>query len=208
MQLDQFYVSIIQLTLMDALVIGAGAGLLVSTYFGMKLKRQESGAFSWLLGGTTAIIFGTIFGWYIMNTVGYIVAWSGSPIHGLVGTDLTDWADTMAAFFAPNQMLSIGFAMMGALFGVGWGYGIGSRPDDTSIIGNLIATLGVVAILCGLLLTILQSLLVLSAVVAFQYILLANATILELYGIGLILKLWKAESPSDAVESKTDELVV
>ncbi len=154
MQLDQFYLSILQMTLIDALALGAGAAMLASTFLGIKLKRMDIDAFSWLLGGIVAIVFGTIFGYYIMNTVGYIVAWSGSPVQGLTGTDLTDWTGTLAALFAPYQMQAVGLAVMGALFGIGWGYGIGARPEDNSLLGNLITTLGVIAIFVGLLCTI------------------------------------------------------
>ena len=211
MQLDQFYLSLIQITLFDAIAIGAAAGLLASTYVGIKLKRQESSTFSWLLGGIAAIIFGTLFGYYVMNTVGFIVAWSGSPIQGLAGADLTEWADTMAAFFAPYQMHAAGFAMLGALFGIGWGYGIGSRPDDTSKLGNLIATFGVIAIVAGLLLTMLPSFLALTNDVAFLYLVMFNGLVLLCYGIRFMLieirgdspreeETWEREKPEELIE--------
>ncbi len=208
MQLDQFYLTIIQITLIDALAIGAGAGMLASTYFGIKLKRHESGEFSWLLGGTAAIAFGTIFGYFIMNTVGFIVAWSGSPIHGLAGADLTEWTDTMAALFAPVQIQAAGLAMMGALFGVGWGYGIGSRPDDTSKLGNLIATLGVSAIVMGLLFIMLPSFVTLAATDALWYLAVVNGLILLSYGIRVAMNHFRGDSPSESEESTVEELIV
>ncbi|TFH05841.1 MAG: hypothetical protein E4H14_11930 [Candidatus Thorarchaeota archaeon] len=208
MQLDQFYLSIIQMTLIDAIALGAGAGMLACTYFGINLRRKESDGFSWLIGGTFAIIFGTIFGYYVMNTVGFIVTWSGSSIQGLAGADLTEWADTIAALFAPVQMQAAGFAMMGALFGVGWGYGIGARPDDTSKLGNLIATLGVTAILMGLLFMLLPSFITYTYDVAFMYLLLFNGLILLCYGIGAVMNQRQDDSSSEYVKSAVEELIV
>jgi len=208
MQLDQFYTGIIQITLFDALVIGAAAAMLVGTFFGIKLKRQESGSSTWLFGGAAGIAFGTIFGYYIMNTVGYIVAWSGSSIHGLTGSDLLEWTDTMVAFFAPYQMQAAGFAMMGVLFGIGWGFGIGARPDDTSVIGNLITTLGVVAIVVGLLLMMMPGFLTLSYDTAFLYLLLFNGLIVLCYGIGFMVKQTHGDSPSEFEPSQPEELIV
>ena len=208
MQLDQFYLSIIQITLLDAIAIGAAAGLLVSTYFGIKLKRQESGVFSWMLGGTIAIVFGTILGWLAMNTVGYAAAWSGSPIQGLGGADLTEWNNTLAAFFAPYQMQAAGFAMMGAIFGIGWGYGIGARPDDTSLLGNIIATLGVIAILAGMTLSILPAFISLLWDTAFLYLVLINGLILLCYGIASTVNQLRVASPPEPEVTEKDELMV
>lgn len=207
MQLDQFYISIIQLTLIDALAIGAGAGMLVSTIFGIKLKRQESSAFSWMLGGTASIIFGSIIGYYIMNTVGFIVVWSGSPIQGLAGADLIEWADTIAALFAPVQMEAAWLAMMGAIFGIGWGFGIGSRPDDTSLLGNIIATLGVIAIFMGLLFMMLPSFVTLATADAFAYLMTFNVLILLCYGIGAMMIHFRKDSPSESEERVVEELI-
>ena len=208
MQLDQFYISIIQMTLIDALALGAGAGMLASTLVGIKLNRQESGAFSWMLGGTAAIIFGSIFGYYIMNAVGFIVAWSGSSIQGLAGADLIEWAATLAAQFGLAQMQAAGLAVMGALIGIGWGFGIGSRPDDTSKLGNTIATLGVIAIFMGLLFMMLPSFVTLSTADAFGYLVTFNVLILLCYGIGAMMIHFRKDSPSESEESKVEELIV
>ncbi|MHA1864127.1 MAG: hypothetical protein ACTSWA_10200 [Candidatus Thorarchaeota archaeon] len=210
MQLDQFYISIIQITLMDAIAIGAAAGFLVSTYFGIKLKRKDSNAFSWVLGGAAASIMGAILGLLTMNAVGYFAAWSGSPIQGLVGADLTEWSGTIAAFFAPYQMQSAGFALMGALFGIGWGYGIGSRPDDTSLTGNIIAISSVIAFLGGFILTMLPGFITLSYDIAFLYLLLFNGLILACYGIGFVVNQMRDDAPDSPREyepSKPEELI-
>ncbi len=207
MQLDQFYISIIQLTLIDALAIGAGAGMLVSTIFGIKLKRQERGAFSWMLGGTASIIFGSILGYYIMNTVGFIAAWSGSSIQGLAGADLIEWADTITVLFAPVQMQAAGLAVMGALFGIGWGFGIGSRPDDTSKLGNIIATLGVIAIVMGLLFMMLPGFVTLTTADAFGYLVAFNVLILLCYGIRAMMIHFRKDSPSESEERVVEELI-
>jgi hypothetical protein len=143
-----------------------------------------------------------------MNTVGAIVAWSGSPIQGLAGADLTEWADTMAAQFAPVQMHAVGFAIIGALFGVGLGHGIGARPTDTSILGNLIATLGVIAILMGLLFVILPIFITLTVADAFLYLVLFNGLILSCYGIRAGMIHFRGDSPSEIEESTAEELVV
>ncbi|MFW9843724.1 MAG: hypothetical protein ACFFEV_04045 [Candidatus Thorarchaeota archaeon] len=208
MQLGQFYLDILQITLIDAIVLGAGAGMLASTYFGIKLKRVESGGYSWLLGGTAAVIFGTFFGYYIMNTVGFIVAWSGSSIQGLAGADLIEWTDTMATAFAGVQTQAAGFAVMGSLFGMGLGYGIASRPDDTSLLGNVIATLGIIAIVMGLLFMMLPSFITLPTADAFGYLLTFNVLILLCYGIGAMMIHFRKDTPSESKESTVEELIV
>ena len=207
MQLDQFYISIIQITLMDAIAIGAGAGFLFSTYFGIKLKRNDNPAFAWLLGGAVVIIIGTILGLITMNAVGYVAAWAGSPLLGLQGADLTEWSDTIAAFFAPYQMQAAGFAMMGALFGIGWGYGIGARPDDTSVVGNIIATSAIIAMFGGFLLTMLPGVLTLSTDVAFLYLGLFNGLILLCYGIAYVVNQRRVDSPTESEESEVEVIV-
>ncbi len=192
---------------MDAIAIGAAAGFVASSIFGLKLKRHNSPATSWIFGGTIAIIMGTIAGLFIMNTVGFVAAWSGSPIQGLVGADLTEWSDTIAAIFAPYQMLAAGFAMIGALFGMGWGYGIGSRPDDTSLFGNTIATSAVLAILGGFILSILPIFIALSSYDAFLYLLLFNGLILACYGIAAVANHERADSPTESEERVVEELI-
>ena len=207
MQLDQFYLSILQMTLIDALALGAGAAMLASTFLGIKLKRMDIDAFSWLLGGIVAIVFGTIFGYYIMNTVGYIIAWSGSPIQGLTGTDLTEWTGTLAALFAPYQMQAAKLALIGSLFGIGWGIGIGARPEDNSLLGNLLTTLGVIAIFMGLLFTILQTFVSLPYAVADLYLNLFIGLVLLCYGIGGVLNHYREDTVEAVLESIEDELV-
>ncbi|MHA1289819.1 MAG: hypothetical protein ACTSPB_20760 [Candidatus Thorarchaeota archaeon] len=210
MQLDQFYLNLIQITLLDAIVIGAGAAMLAGAFFGIKLKRQNSSTLTWLFGGAAGIAFGTIFGYYIMNTVGYIVAWSGSTIHGLTGTDLLEWTDAMATSYAPYQMQAAGFAMMGVLFGIGWGYGIGARPDDTSLVGNLITTLGVIAIVMGLLFMLLPSFVTYAYDTAFLYLLLLNGLIVLGYGMMFMAGQMRGGSPDSPTEyepSKPEELI-
>lgn len=193
---------------MDAIAIGAGAGFLFSTYFGIKLKRNDSPAFAWLLGGAVVIIIGTILGLFTMNAVGYVAAWSGSPLQGLQGADLIEWSDTIAEFFAPYQMQAAGFAMMGALFGIGWGYGIGARTDDTSVKGNFVATLAIIAMFGGFLLTMLPGVLTLSADIAFLYLALFNTLILLCYGLGFVVNQWRVDSPSESEGSDVEELIV
>ena len=208
MQLDQFYISIIQITLMDAIAIGAGAGFLVSTYFGIKLKRKDSNAFSWLFGIAAAIIIGTILGLFTMNAVGYITVWNGSSLLGLQGADLIEWSDTIAAAYAPYQMQAAGFAMMGTLFGIGWGYGIGGRTDDTSVVGNIVATSAIIALFGGFLLTMLPGLLTLSYDTAFLYLLLFNGLIALCYGIGYVVNQSRVDSPPESGVSNVEELIV
>ncbi len=193
---------------MDAIVIGAGAGFLFSTYFGIKLKRNDSPAFAWLLGGAVVIIIGTIVGLFTMNAVGYVAAWAGSPFQGLQGAELIEWSDTIAAVFAPYQMQAAGFAMMGALFGIGWGYGIGGRTDDTFVVGNLIATLSVFAIFGGLMLTMLPGLLTLSYDTAFLYLGLFNVLILLCYGIAYVVNQRRVDPPMESEGSEVEELIV
>jgi len=207
MQLDQFYLSLINMTLIDALAIAAGAGILLSTCIGIMMARRDSETFSWILGGTGAIIAGTIFGFVIMNGVGSLVAWSGSPIQGLAGADLTEWVNTITTTFAPLQMQAAGFALMGALFGIGLGYGIGSRPDDASKLGNLIATLGVIAIVMGVMFMLLPSFIVYTYDVAFMYLILLNGLIIGCYGLGVFVNRSRKNSPSEFEPSIVEELI-
>lgn len=208
MQLDQFYISVIPITLMDAIAIGAGAGFLVSTFFGIKMKRKDSNAFSWLLGGAAAIILGTILGLITMNAVGYITVWNGSSLLGLQGADLIEWSDTIAAIYALYQMQAAGFAMMGTLLGIGWGHGIGSRPDDTSLLGNITATLAIIAMFGGFLLTMLPGVLTLSTDVVFLYLGLFNVLILLCYGIAYVVNPRRVDSPTESGEPEVEELIV
>jgi len=208
MQLDQFYISIIQITLMDAIAIGASVGFLFSTYFGIKLKRKESTTLSWLLGGAAGIIIGTILGLIAMNAVGYVTIWNGSSLLGLQGADLTEWSDTIAAFYAPYQMQAAGFAMMGALFGIGWGYGIGARPDDTSVVGNIIATSAIIAMFGGFLLMMLPGVLTLSYDTAFLYLGLFNGLIALCYGIAYVANQARIDPPMESEGSEVEELIV
>lgn len=208
MQLDDFYIGILQISLLDAIVIGAAAGMIAATCFAIKLKRRESDHITWLLGGVAATIFGTIIGYYTMNTVGYVVAWSGSPIQGLAGTDLLDWETALIALYAPSQMHAAGFAMIGALLGIGLGYGIGARPEDTSRLGNLIATFGVIAIVAGLLFMFLPSFITLSSDTAFLYLLLLNGLLVLGYGIRYVVNQMRGDSPPEYEPSQPEELIV
>ncbi|MGY5871270.1 MAG: hypothetical protein RTV72_03405 [Candidatus Thorarchaeota archaeon] len=208
MQLDNFYINIIQITLLDAITIGAAAGMLATTIFGLKLKRQESNTIQWLIGGTIASIIGTVFGYCIMNAIGFLTAWAGSPIHGLAGADLIEWTDTITANFAPYQMHAAGFALFGALLGIGWGYGIGGRPDDTSKLGNLIATLGAIAIIAGLLLTLMPSIISLSDTLAFLYLVMFNGLVVLCYGIIYLGIRWGYDTPRTLIAIALSELLL
>ena len=208
MQLDQFYLSIIQISLIDAISLGAGAGLLVCTYIGIMIKRGEFGGFSWVLGGTGAVVIGTSIGWFVMTTTGFIVEWSGSAIQGLTGADLVEWTDTIASTFPYFQMHAAGFAMMGSLLGIGLGYGIASHPDDTSLLGNLIAILGVAVIVTGLMCMLLPSFITLADADAFLYLVMINGVIVLGYGIRSLVNQMRGDSTSEHAQSAADELIV
>ncbi|MBE0526718.1 hypothetical protein E4H12_08255 [Candidatus Thorarchaeota archaeon] len=208
MQLDDFYIGILQISLLDAIAIGAAAGMIAATCFGFKLKRRESDHITWLLGGAAATIFGTIIGYCVMNLVGYVVIWTGSPIQGLAGTDLLDWETTLVALYAPYQMHAAGFALVGALLGIGLGYGIGERPEDTSRLGNLIATFGVIAIVAGLLFMFLPSFITLPSDTAFLYLLLLNGLLVLGYGIRYLVNRPRGESPPEYTSSQPEELIM
>lgn len=208
MQLDVFYVSLISVTFLDAIAFGSAAALLVTTLFGLKLKRQSSGEFSWLIGGLIGIIIGTGLGWFVMNAIGFVAVWSGSPCFGLQGADLTEWTVSLNTLFAQYQMHAVGIAMIGALFGIGWGYGVGAKPDDTSLLGNLIATIGVVAILIGMELTFLQTFVTYTNDVAFLYLFLVNGLILLGYGIMFVVNQRRMDSSNEYEPSKPEELIV
>ena len=143
-----------------------------------------------------------------MNTVGFVVAWSGSSIQGLTGSNLIEWADTLTAEFAPVQMHAAGLAVMGVLFGIGLGYGIGTRPDDTSILGNTIGTLGVIAIFMGFLFMILPSFVSLPTANADGYLVTSIILVLLCYGIGALLIHVRKDSPSESEERVVEELIV
>ncbi|MFW9770084.1 MAG: hypothetical protein ACFFF9_09845 [Candidatus Thorarchaeota archaeon] len=158
MNLSGYYTAIIRITLMDAIVLGAGAGLLVAAYLGMK-ARQRNITFRNLFKsyGIAGAILGTLTGYICMNIVGYFVAFSGSPFHGLSGVDLIEWNNFTSSIFTQYQFHAIGFALFGSLLGNGWGYSI--RPEETSRSGNTFATLGIFGLLGGLSLMIMPTVL-------------------------------------------------
>ena len=207
MQLDQFYLTIIQMSLHDAISLGAAAALLVGTFFGIKLKRLQADKFQWLFGGGAGAVFGTVFGYYIMNIIGYLVALSGSLFYGLSGADLIEWGDTITAVFAPYQMQAVGFALLGVLLGIGWGYGIGARPDDTSLIGNLVATIGLLAIVGGLICTTLTSFLLLTYDTAFLYLVILNGLVLIGYAIGYMVNQRRENLEATEILVEVEELI-
>ena len=96
---------------------------------------------------------------------------------------------------------------MGALFGMGWGYGIGSQPDDTSLMGNTIATSAVIAILCGFILSFLPFVLTLSADITILYFGVFNGLILLGYGIASFVNRPRVDSPSEYEPSRPEELI-
>ena len=162
------------------------------------------------MGGFIGIVLGTVLGWFAMNVFGTFVAWAGSPMFGLEGADLTAWTETIAAVFATYQMEAAGFAMIGALFGLGWGRAIGARPDDTSLLGNLIATVGVLAILTGMEVSILQSFITFSNETAFLYLVLVNGLIVLGYGIMYIINEMRDDVVEVPVETpvESEDLIV
>ena len=204
MQLDPFYISIIQISLIDAIAIGASSGWLAATIFGIKLKRGNSGSSMWLIGGTAGVVFGTFIGYLTMNLIGSVLIWSGTPIQGLTGPDLSDWSATIITTFSPYHMQTIGFSIIGALFGVGWGYAIGARPDDTSIFGNLVATLGAISVFCGMLFIVLQSFILLSDFVAIVYLSMFSGLIIIGYALAAVVNIRR----EDSQVATTEELVV
>jgi len=195
------------MSLHDAISLGAGAALLVGTFFGIKLKRYQANWFQWFTGGGAGVVFGTIFGYYIMNLIGQMVALSGSLIHGLAGTDLVEWGDSIASAFTPYQMHAAGFALLGVLLGIGWGYGIGARPDDTSVLGNLIATGGLLAIVGGLICTTLTSFLVLAYETAFLYLAILNGLVVMGYAIGFLVNQRREDSQATEILIEVEELI-
>ncbi len=199
MQLGQYYLDIIRITGMDAIVLGAGAGLLVATYFGMRLRRENGGTISNSVYGVAGVILGTLFGYFAMNAVGYFVALSGTPFHGLLGSDLIEWRSNTSLVFTRYQVHAVGFAMVGSWFGLGWGYGI--RPDETSLFGNIIATLGVFALLGGLLLMIMPQFLSLPP----SYLTVINGIFVLCYVIALRFTKTSTDSSLEPENSEKEE---
>jgi hypothetical protein len=202
MQLGGYYTEIIRITLMDAIVLGAGAGLLVATYFGMKArKRGVTLPNLFIPYGIVGVILGTLVGYVCMNVVGYFVAFSGSPFHGLSGADLIEWNNFTSSRFTQYQFHAIGFAMFGSWLGSGWGYSI--RPDETSRLGNIIATLGVFGLLGGLLLMIMPRFLYSSP----NSLTLLNVLILLCYTITLLYSEKGVDSTQQSDDSGREQMI-
>jgi hypothetical protein len=91
--------------------------------------------------------------------------------------------------------------MVGSWFGIGWGYGI--RPDETSLFGNIIATLGVFALLGGLLLMIMPTFLYLSP----SYLSVINGIFVLCYVIALRFTKIDTDSLLEPGNSEKDELI-
>jgi hypothetical protein len=201
MQLGEYYTDMIRISLMDSIVIGAAAGLLVATYFGTKIRRERGSTFSDSSYGIAGIILGTLFGYLCMIAVGYFVALSGSPFHGFSGVDLIEWNNSTSIAFTQYQLHAIGFAMLGSWFGIGWGYSI--RTEDASLIGNVFASLGLIGLLGGFMLAIMPSFLLSSP----NTLTLLNALVGLCYAIALLFNEQRINSLQQPDDSKIEEMI-
>ena len=157
-QLDGFFIEIIRVTFLDAIIIGMMAGLIVSAVYGIKLGRHKSTAsIRWVFGGVLALAIATAVGWIITQSIGQVIAWAGEGIHGLEGPELRHWRDLVSAMLATYQMEAVVFSLVGALLGVGWGYGVGIEPQGKASAGGIVlSTLAICVFIAGVTLNAIQ----------------------------------------------------
>ena len=157
-QLDGFFIEIIRVTFLDAIIIGMMAGLIVSAVYGIKLGRHKSTAsISWVFGGVLALAIATAVGWVVIQLIGQVVVWTGEGIHGLEGLELGHWRNLVSAMFATYQMEAVVFSLVGALLGVSWGYGVGIEPRGEASAGGIaLSTLAICVCIAGFTLIAIQ----------------------------------------------------
>ena len=160
---------LVQVSLLDGISLAVGASFIIASIFGLILTRRTGLNITWGLGTLASIIISVISGILIMTSLGFFFSWTGSAIHGLTSTDLTDWTTLISTEFGsyPYQVLALTF--IGALGGHAMGYAAGTRPkDEATTFATVFSILGVSAIAIGLTLTLLQNLLAQSLLVLFS----------------------------------------
>lgn len=168
MQLDAFFMGLIQVSLLDGLALALGAAFIIATICGIVLTRRTGLNITWGLGTIASLIIGVISGLAVMAFVGFLAIWAGSGIHGLSGADLNNWTEITSTAFGSSQIQGIILAYVGALAGIAMGYGIAIRPkEEATRFGIGFSILGVCALAIGFTLTMLPTILTLSTLLLF-----------------------------------------
>jgi hypothetical protein len=157
---NMFLSSIISTALLDGLVLGLGGSFILSSVCGVYITRRRPSNVTWAFGGILALITSTISGLIVYFFIGLVTFWAGPAVHGLSGTDLNLWNSLVSTLFSINQYLAIMSSYMGAIAGLGMGYGIGVRPrEEATTFGVVWAVLAVFILLTGLAFIFLQTVL-------------------------------------------------
>ncbi|TFG33495.1 hypothetical protein EU527_08060 [Candidatus Thorarchaeota archaeon] len=171
MQLDAFFMELIQVSLFDGIAIGLGSAFIVTCFCALLLTRKMSISITWSVAAIATILIGTLSGFLVMNSIGFFAVWSGSAIHGLSGDDLISWTSTIASTFNSYQIQVISLSYLGSLAGLAMGYGIGiPQKYKFTISGTIFSILGVSALLIGFTLIMLPTVLNLDVILLYVII--------------------------------------
>jgi len=194
MQLDTFYVGLIQTSLFDGLVLGLGVALFVASVLGIIMTRRYSLGVTWSLSAIALIIIGIASGYLFMTFTGIMTSWAGTGIHNLSGAVLTDWTSLVATMFGTYQDYALVLSYIGAILGLGMGYGTGILPkEEFTTFGTFISILGVGALAIGLTLAFLPFLITQS--ISILYLFSAMITLLF---VGYLFNCHRKSAPEDS----------
>jgi len=169
MQLNAFFMNLIQISILDGIALAVGAAFIIAALCGIFLARRMDLNITWGLGTIASLIIGVVVGIVVMTSFGYYFVWSGSNCYGLSGSDLTNWTSLISAEFGSYQLQTLALAFIGALAGYDMGYVLMTTPrEGTTRFGILISVLGVSMLAIGITLTMLQGLLLLPLVLFYS----------------------------------------
>lgn len=200
MQLDTFYMGLIQVSLLDGLALGLGCAFIITSICGLIITRRMDMSIIWVIGAILSLVIGVISGFLIMNLTEYIAVWSGSAFLGLSGSDLSSWANTIYSAFISYPYHGLTLWYIGSLAGFGMGYGIGVHPkEESTTFGVIFSILGICGLAIGLALALLPGILTLST--DFLYILIGLFSILfSLFAF----RIWRRKFSEESAESSKE----
>ncbi|TFG29689.1 hypothetical protein EU527_15520 [Candidatus Thorarchaeota archaeon] len=205
MQLDTFFMNLIQVSLLDGLALGLGGAFIVTSFCALILTRRMGVSITRGLGAIASLVIGIISGFLVMNSIGLFATWTGSAIHGLSGTDLVSWTSLVSSTFSSYQSQAIALSYLGSLGGLGMGYGVGIRPkDEATTFGTVFSMLGVCALAIGFTLVMLPTILALSTILLFGMI--GFITLLFVL-FGLMQKREGSEEDSESYVMESESIV-
>lgn len=156
-QLSEFLIDYINTLFSDTILFGLSLSFILMTLFIVySIKTLESLSVRKVLGFS---ILSLAIGIIVAHGMEFAMLWTANGIFGLEGPELTLFQTKISSLFDSHLLSILMFPMIGTLLGFGWGYGIIHDTEDTySILGVVLSTLGVLAIICGLGLVAISSL--------------------------------------------------